>query len=566
MPFHGRSVRGWVLGPAAERPGRILPIRRVISKVPVVDERLIELARWMAERYVVPLSLAIGAMPPPRVAGEESARTGANRGDAGIPIVPGSLERYDGGSELLRTCGQGSGAFAVRPLPDDEDDVCLEAVVACLRGGRAAVVVVPEAEPLPATGRAVVDRLRGRVLLYVGGQPRDRYRAWLDMLAGRHNVVVGTRSAVFAPVPDLGLIWIHREVHPGHREERAPRHHVRDVALARARLEGAVCVLAGLATSTESAALAEPGGIGVVRPARTEERAASPLVETTAPGREDRSPRLGRLLRDADGAFLLVSRLGYGVARACRSCGEPARCARCAGPVILREGRTVCAVCHVEAVCPTCGSARFAVERAGTERVEEWARRVTRLPVTRVESAGDAIPPLPGRVIVGSAAAVKDFGSTQPVGLVAILDPDRARRREGLSAPDQALATWMEAARWAGPKGHGRRVLVQTREPGDPAIQALIRWDPEVLHRAERARRHAAGFPPGHPVFRVVGTPASAEALASLRPVNLLHSSAAGETVSLITIDPAAVPRFRERVVAWVAEGTVTRVEAEPQL
>jgi primosomal protein N' (replication factor Y) len=371
---------------------------------------------------------------------------------------------------------------------------------------------------------------------------------------------------VFAPVPNLGLLWVHREAHPGHREERAPRHHIRDVALARARLEGAVCVLAGLATSTETAALAEAGAIAVVRPTRSDERAASPLVETTAPEREDRSPRLGRLLHDADGAFLLVSRLGYGVARACRRCGEPARCAHCSGPVVLREGQASCAVCQADAVCPTCGSGRFAIERGGTERVEEWAGRVTGLPIARVESAAEAIPPEPGRVIVGSAAAVKDFGSTEPVGLVAILDPDRARRREGLSAPDLALATWMEAARWAGPRGWGGRVLVQTRESGDPAIQALIRWDPDVLHRAERARREAAGFPPGHPVFRVAGSPASTDALASLRPVNLLHSSVDGETVSLVTIDPDSVPRFRDRVVAWVADGIVTRVEAEPQL
>jgi primosomal protein N' (replication factor Y) (superfamily II helicase) len=125
-----------------------------------------------------------------------------------------------------------------------------------------------------------------------------------------------------------------------------------------------VCVVAGLATSTEAAALVERGSVQVVRPQRQAERAASPLVETTAPEREDRSPRLGRLLREADGAFLLESRMGYGTARACRRCGEPARCARCSGAVVLREGRPTCAVCHADAVCPTCGSERFAVERA----------------------------------------------------------------------------------------------------------------------------------------------------------------------------------------------------------
>ena len=566
VPFHGRTLRAWVLGPAAERPGRILPVRRVLSRSPLVDDRLLALARWMAERYVVPLSLAIGTMPPPRVASEETAPAGEGPGHALNLVVPRKLERYGGGPGLLRGCTQGSGAFVIRPLPEDEADVCLQAVGECVRGGRRAVVVVPEGEPLPGTARAVAEAVGDSAVLYVGGEPRQRYRAWLDMLAGRYQVVVGTRSAVFAPVPNLGLLWVHREAHPGHREERAPRHHIRDVALARARLEGAVCVLAGLATSTETAALAEAGAIAVVRPTRSDERAASPLVETTAPEREDRSPRLGRLLHDADGAFLLVSRLGYGVARACRRCGEPARCAHCSGPVVLREGQASCAVCQADAVCPTCGSGRFAIERGGTERVEEWAGRVTGLPVARVESAAEAIPPEPGRVIVGSAAAVKDFGSTEPVGLVAILDPDRARRREGLSAPDLALATWMEAATWAGPRGRGGRVLVHTRESGDPAIQALIRWDPDVLHRAERARREAAGFPPGHPVFRVAGSPASTDALASLRPVNLLHSSVDGETVSLVTIDPDSVPRFRDRVVAWVADGIVTRVEAEPQL
>jgi primosomal protein N' (replication factor Y) len=537
----------------------------VVSKVPVFDERLLRLARWMAERYVVPLSLAIGAMHPPRVASEETSPPGVASGEARVLEWPASLDRYGGGPALLAACRDGSGAFAARPLPEQEGSSCVEAVLACQAGGRRAVVVVPEGEPLPDTARAVAEALGERALVYVGGEPRERYRAWLDMLAGRYLAVIGTRSAVFAPVPDLGLVWVHREAHPGHREERAPRHHVRDVALARARLEDAVCVLAGLAPSAETAALTEAGIVVMVRAPRAVERAASPLVETARPEHEDRSPRLGRLLRDAEGAFLLVSRHGYGVARACRRCGEPARCARCAGAVTVREGRTACTVCHAEAVCPTCGSERFGVERGGTERLQEWAGRVTRVPVTRVESAAEAVPPGVGRVVVGTAAAVKDFGPAR-VPLVAILDPDRARRREGLSAPDQALATWMEAAAWAGPRGEGGRVLVHTREPGDPAIQALVRWDPEVLHRSERARREAAGFPPGHPVFRVVGTPALADALASVRPVHLLTSSAGGEAVSLVTVDPEAVPRFRERIVAWVGEGIVTRVEAEPQL
>ena len=160
---------------------------------------------------------------------------------------------------------------------------------------------------------------------------------------------------------------------------------------------------------------------------------------------------------------------------------------------------------------------------------------------------------------------MKDRGRAR-VALVAILDADRARRRAGLSSPAQTLATWMEAAAWAGPRGDGGRVLVQTRDASDPAVQALIRWDPWHLHRSERARREEAGFPPGFPVFRVAGSPDLPASLAELAPVQVLRSGSNGEAVCLVTLRPAAVPRFRARALEWAERGIVTRVEAEPQI
>ena len=261
----------------------------------------------------------------------------------------------------------------------------------------------------------------------------------------------------------------------------------------------------------------------------------------------------------------MVSRQGAGVVRVCRDCGEPVRCSACFGPVVVRAGVPACAVCGAGAVCGNCGSVRFGVDRGGTERLADWAARVAPVPVERVDAGEHARPPGPGRVVVGTAAAVKDFGPLR-VPLVAILDPDRARRRAGLGAGEQALATWMEAASWAGPRAEGGRVLAHTGEPGDPAIQALVRWDPWHFHRVERLRRQEAGFPPGFPVFRIAGGPTLPQEIAALRPVNLLTSSAEGETVSLVTVRPESVPRLRERLVALAQEGTVTRVEAEPHL
>jgi primosomal protein N' (replication factor Y) (superfamily II helicase) len=564
VPFHGRTVRGWVLGPAEEVPSQTLQVKRVLSRVPLFDERLLALYRWMAERYVVPLSVAIGAAHPPRVASEEGRGEAPPEAMTPSADAPRVLDRYGGGPALADAVAAGAGAFVVRPLPDDEGPAVVDAVARCLAGGRDAIVIVPDAEPLPYTARLVAEAFGSAVVVHVGGDRRQRYRRWLEIAGGRYRVVVGTRPAVFAPARRLGLVWVHREAHPAHREERAPRHHVRDIALARARLEGAACVLAGLSPSAEAVALVDAGQAALVRASRTAERAAAPLVETARPGPEDRSPRLTTLLRDARGAVLLVSRLGTGTVRVCRDCGQPVRCRACGGTVVVREGRAECAVCGTVAVCPRCGSTRFGVDRGGTERLADWATRLIGRPVTRVESAEAAVAPSAEGVIVGTAAAVKDFGPRQ-LGLVAVLDPDRARYRPGPSGLEQALATWMEAAAWAGRRGGGR-VLVHTDDASDPAIQALIRWDPWHFHRAERRRREEAGFPPGHPVFRVTGSPDLPRLLAALSPVTILTSSAEGQTVCLVTLRPEAVARMRERVAKWIGDGSVARVEAEPHV
>lgn len=562
--FHGRLLKGWVLGPTDDLPKRTLRVSRVLSTVPLFGPQDLALYRWMNERYLLPLATVIGRAHPPRVASEEGADV-APPAEVPVGTPPAVLHGYDGGDALLRTLRGGTGAYVVRPLPDHETGACVEAVYACMAGGRDAIVVVPEADPLPETARAVAEAFGDAALLLVGGDRRKRYRAWLDARGGRYRVVVGTRLAAFAPLPNLGLVWVHREAHPGHREERAPRHHVRDAALARARIGGGVAVLAGLCPSGEAALLVDDGAAALVRAPRDVERRAAPLVETVRPEREDLTPRLATALRSAEGAVLLISRRGEGTARVCKRCGEPVRCAACAGPVVLREGSPVCAVCGTAASCQRCGATDFGIDRGGTERVQTWAAKLTGRPVRRVEEGARARPPGPGETLVGTAAAVKDFGPRR-VGLVAVLDPDPALRRPGITAAEQALATWMEAAVWAGPKGAGGRVLLQTREPAAPAIQALVRWDPWHLHRHERTRRAEAGFPPGHPVFRVVGKPGLEEAIEALRPAHALSSSFGEEAVSLVTLQPDAVSGFRDWVLGAIEDGLVDRVEAEPQL
>jgi primosomal protein N' (replication factor Y) len=219
--------------------------------------------------------------------------------------------------------------------------------------------------------------------------------------------------------------------------------------------------------------------------------------------------------------------------------------------------------------CANCGGDAFGIERSGTERIAEWARRLAPVAVALAKPGGDGEEGAGGRpgadrVMVGTAAAVKDVGPVR-LDLVAILDPDRALARPGVHAGERALATWMEAAAWAGPRQSGTRVLVQTRRPAHPAIQALIRWDPIPFLLHEGGQRARAGFPPGHPVFRIAGGPMLPDGLAET-PIETVLTSGAGEgQVCLVAVRPGDLGPFRRAVLALVDAGVVTRVEAEPQ-
>jgi primosomal protein N' (replication factor Y) len=562
VPFHGRTVRGWILGAASEEApaGRLLPIRKVRSPVRFFDEPMLRLLRWVSGRYISPLSVVIERSHPPRVAGEEAAGW---RPEAGAVQPAVESTRVPDPRPFGPFAAGGVTWF--RPLPNEEASSCVDAAVTCVAGGRRVILLVPEAEPLPFTARAVLEACGDDAVAFVGGEPRARYRAWLRIASGGARVVVATRPGVFAPVRELGLIWISREVHPGHREERSPSYHVREIAAARARMEGAACVLASLSPSVETAWGVRSGAIEARRAPRAVERVAAPLIETAKPEVEDRSHRLGGLVRAATSGALISTRTGYGVARVCRACGTPAACQFCRGVVVLERGLAVCRTCGAPARCARCGAVAFGIERGGTERIRQWARGLAHVPVEAGAPESEGAPPGPGRLVVGTAAMVEDVGPLS-LDLVALLDPDRALARSDLHASEQALAVWMEASAWAGPKTGGGRVLAQTREPASGLIQALVRWEPLPALTAIGDERARAGFPPGDPTFRIEG-PHGVTLEPGLRrcgATTVLETAAPTGTVCLVAVPPGGLAAFRAGVLDLVGSGAVTRVEAEP--
>jgi primosomal protein N' (replication factor Y) len=579
VPFHGRLIRGWVLGSSEAFGTRMLSVKKVVSPVRFFDDTMLELMRWVSERYIAPLAAVIGRVAPPRVASEElvvagwaGARGGGGEGRAPLaqpshaplrvaPAADSSPARssdifssYRNGPPMQAAVAGGSGPFVLRPAPEDEVSAVVEIVRRCLDGGRRAIVLVPEAVPVPATAAAIVEAFGERVGLLVGGDKRARYRRWLELSEGRYDVVVGTRPAVFAPVTGLGLIIVSRESHPAHREDRAPYYHVRDVALQRARLGEGVCVLSALCPSSEASAL----GVTEVTPSTRR----WPPVEVVRAGPEGRAPRLVRALRETHRGFIFAPLPGYGIAQVCRACSRPAACAACGGLLRSEEGVVRCVVCEAPGQCAHCGATDFGIRRGGAERVEEWAAAVAPVPVRRVTSRGQKRLPKATEILVGGPESVRDLG-TGDLELVAILDADLGERRPGIAARERALATWMEAVAWARPRG---KAIVQADHPSDPAVQALVRGNPDRFHADEAGRRKMAGFPVGSAVFRVAGSADLEAELEAVRPITMLASSVEEQTVCLLALDLDRVSELGRVIRELVARDVVTRVEAEPHL
>lgn len=553
VPFHGRLVTGWVLGGTDDVPERMLPVRRVVSPVRQFDASMLELCRWVSGRYVAPLASVIVRSHPPRIASED-ARPGVAYDTPHVDVRSDVLAGYANGDALAAGLAGGTGTFVVRNAPGEEAEIAVDCIAGARAAGKTAILIVPEVDPVPATVAAVLDAFGDGVARFFGGDKRSRYRMWLDIAHGRYPIVVGTRSAVFAPLRDLGVVIVSREHHELHREERSPYFHVREVAAARARIHPATCVLLSVMPSLEALALDH---VDIEPRERT-----WPPVEVVKPGLEGRAPRLVASLRSAMRAFLYEPLRGYGVARVCRACGEPAACAACGGALRSERGAMRCVVCGADARCPNCDSSNFGIARGGAERVEEWARGVAPVPVIHLAPGDTSRSPGDGEVVVGGIDAVKDFGALA-LDLVGILNADASLRRPGIAARERALSTWAEVAAWAAPNG---RVIVQTTHPNDPAVQALVVGKPDRFARSERTRREGAGFPVGAPVFRIVGGVELEAELGALSHRTMLVSSDGEHTLCLVALDPNDLRAFGDGIRRLAERGIVSRVEAEPHL
>ncbi|WP_432547074.1 primosomal protein N' family DNA-binding protein [Kineococcus sp. SYSU DK004] len=548
VPFAGADVEGWVLERAAasEHPGRLARLRRVVSDLPVLDRRVLELCRRVADHYAGTLADVVRlAVPGRHAAAEAAVLASAPEPTAAVPApAPGDdLAGWDlhrAGPAFLRHLADGGAPRAVATLAPGTDpaDALAVAARACLASGRSAVLVVPDHRDLDRLDAALTRRLPAgaHVRLEADAGPPARWDAYVRALTGRARVVAGTRAAVFAPVQHLGLVAVLDDGDDSHADQRTPYPHAREVARLRADLEGAAALLAGTARTAEAQQLLHDGWARPVVADRdvVRERAPRVSVAGTAPHAQDpvaaaaRLPSDGwRVLREAvrRGPVLVqVPRGGYVPTLACATCREPARCSVCAGPLALDEaaGTPSCRWCGRPAadhVCPHCGDTRFRAVVTGARRTAEEMGRA--FPGVDVVTSGgsrvvDRVGDRPALVIATPGAEPVAGGG---YAAAMLLDGWVLLGRPDLRAQEEALRRWTAAASLVRGAGQGGAVVV-VADPQAPAVQALVRWDPAGFAERELASRAELQLPPAARFAGLIGAAADvAEAVAALPPL-----------------------------------------------
>ena len=531
----GRMVNGWIVerSHSAEHRGRLQPIAAVVSTTTVVTPETLRLARYVADRHLATVSQVLSLALPARHARTEKRVLAGAQGAPGSGVAvprppapdPEAWATHPGGAALLGRLVAGGDPRAVwTALPPTRDAQLVDLVRATLASGRTALLV------LPTTPQ--VERLHELLLGALGeglgaeevrrstaqDTPADRYATHLEAIAGRVRVVVGTRSAVWTPVCDLGLVLVWDDGDDRLREQRSPRVDALDVAVARAHLEGASLVAGAFSRSTKAQALVRSGWAVSLVAERHVVRSSTPRVEVPdevdlarqgAAGGAHIPPRAQQLVRthlEGGPVLIQVPSAGYVPVVSCQRCRRIARCSHCSGPLSLgSEGAMRCAWCGRGTQgwrCPQCAGTRLRAVRVGSDRTgEELGRAFPGIPLTVSSSTRgvvDGVGPEP-RVVVATPGAEPRATRGYAAGLV--LDAPAIADRPELWAPEEALRRWFNAF-----------ALVR---PGAPALvlggvdtvlsQVLIRWAPQDFADRSLDEREALGFFPAATVVALDG-------------------------------------------------------------
>lgn len=621
VPVGQRPIVGLVWGTVSKAPPfELRGVLQLFDKEPLLPPNFAPLLEWVARYYLYPLGQVVAEALPPGFLPARSRRVAEiARNSWRIPRRPLAMESWRGGGpppalnpEQEKVLGPVRDAIASRSFRpfllhgvtgSGKTEVYLQAAEACLKQGRCVLVLVPE---ISMTTQAVgwfIGRFGDAVtILHSGLTEAERRQQWWRIRKGLSQIVVGTRSAIFAPFPDLGLIVVDEEHDPSYKQEEKLRYQARDLAVMRTSLEGAVTLLGSATPSLSSYRNAVTGRYGLLRLQNRVEGRRLPEIRIVD-SRDERitrrrqgnmsqgaktadPPWLSHELRLAmeetlgkgEQILLFLNRRGFATYLFCSACGHVFRCPSCAISLTLhretkKEGKSgaaklLCHYCGFERpalpLCPNCKGKAVRATGWGTERVAADVQRlfpeatVARLDRDTVRKRRFAATILRSvysgevDILVGTQMITKghDFPG---VTLVGVLWADISLNFPEYQAPERTFQLLAQVAGRAGRGDAPGGVIVQTRMPEHYALRCAQAHDYAAFFRTEAALRQPLGYPPfGHLINLRLSGPceervaSAATALAEVaRRLATQNPGRKGSSVEIL--GPAQAPRAKLR-------------------
>ena len=523
VPFGGRDCLGYIIGSSETPPGSlgetaIKPIRSVVDNESVFDERDLELAKWISGFYFCGLGEALSTMIP---SGKRAATAATLAGEEEIAPFPLELssEQKDALEEILN--GKDAMYYLFGITGSGKTEVFLRSAEAMLKEGKSTIYLVPEISLTHQTAEIIGKRFGiAAATIHSGMSPAARFSEWMRIRRGDEvKIVVGPRSAVFAPVKDLGLIIIDEEQDGSYKSGNTPRYHARQAAMKRCAMEGARLLMGSATPSAEAWKLMLDGAIKRLNLSRRLSGGQLPKVIPVSLEKTEGclSPELKEEIRITaqmkKQTILFLNRRGFAYFYHCKLCGYELLCRNCSVSLTWYKSRNraVCHYCGYSAVppeaCPNCGSLEAGFSGFGTEMIEEEVRRtfpdlkLLRIDADSMAKKGSLKKALldfrEGKVDILLGTQMVAKGLNFPgVRLVGVVLADTGLHLPDFRAAERTFSLVVQVAGRSGRYFEDGKVIVQTLRPYDPAIVKSCALDIEGFFDTELSQREELGFPP----------------------------------------------------------------------
>ncbi|MDR2000365.1 MAG: primosomal protein N' [Zoogloeaceae bacterium] len=554
---------------------KLKPVAAILRDMPPLPPDWLALCEFCSRYYQHPLGQVMAfALPPLLRKGKLPREKKINpRAAVDTPALPALLPEQQAAVEAI-TSAQSFTAFLLHGVTGSgKTEVYLRAIDALLAQGKQGLMLVPEIALTPQLEQRVSNRFPNAhvVAAHSGVADAARARGFLDTLAGRADIVLGTRLSVFMPLPRLGLIVVDEEHDASFKQQEGLRYSARDVAVFRAKQLGIPIVLGSATPSLETFHHAQAGRYRLLELPRRAVAAAPPTVRIIDTRKEKLQDGLSAALIAAlserlarrEQSLVFLNRRGYAPVLVCPACGWVSRCRRCAANMVLHlaDRRLRCHHCGLEAAipraCPGCGNQDLHPFGRGTQRLE--AALAERFPAARIlridrDSASTpakwqallaAIHAGEADMLIGTQMLAKGHDFPR-LTLVGVVGADEALFAADFRSPERLFAQLMQVGGRSGRHNLPGEVLIQTEYPAQPLYRAVVEHDYAAFARNQLNDRQAAGFPPfSYQAMLRAEAPEMAQAIDFLHAARAAAEPLAAAVIALYDPVPMRLARLK---------------------